>query len=89
LGTSTGIVSRGNLSNSTLLPEGGARLTIVAGLRADGEDYRRASAQGFEVLGASGLLGKLGQAYALLGGTVSASAFEVATPAQQLDLLRQ
>ncbi|MFX7663280.1 hypothetical protein ABTJ72_18950, partial [Acinetobacter baumannii] len=24
LGTSTGIVSRGNLSNSTLLPEGGA-----------------------------------------------------------------
>ena len=50
---------------------------------------RRASARGFEVLGASGLLGKLGQAYALLGGTAAASAFEAATPAQQIELLRQ
>jgi len=89
LSTSTGIVARGNLSNGALLPEGGARLTVVAGLRADGEDYANASAAGFQVLGASGLTGKLGQAWLLLGGTGTAAAFETATPAAQLELLRQ
>ncbi len=89
LGNSTGLVARGNLSNSALLPEGGARLTVVAGLSAEGEDYARASAAGFEVLGASGLAGKLGQAWVLLGGAGTAAAFDAAPPAQQLDLLRQ
>lgn len=89
LGNSTGIVARGNLSNSALLPDGGARLTVVAGLSADGEDYARASAAGFQVLGASGLSGKLGRAWVLLGGSGTAAAFEAASPAQQLDLLRQ
>lgn len=89
LGNSTGVVARGNLSNSALLPDGGARLTVVAGMSAEGEDYARASAAGFQVLGASGLAGKLGRAWVLLGGTGTAAAFDAATPAQQLDLLRQ
>jgi hypothetical protein len=89
LSTSTGIVARGNLSNSALLPDGGARLTVVAGLSAEREDYARASAAGFQVLGASGLSNKLGQAWTLLGGSGTAAAFDAAAPDQQLDLLRQ
>ncbi|PTT89461.1 hypothetical protein DBR42_07775, partial [Pelomonas sp. HMWF004] len=89
LGQSTGLVSRGNLSNGTLLPEGGARLTVVAGLGADGADYTRASAAGFQVLGATGLADKLGRAWVLLGGTTSAATFDAATPGEQLALLRQ
>lgn len=89
LGNSTGIIARGNLSNSALLPEGGARLTVVAGLGADGDDYARASAAGFQVLGATGLAGKLGQAWVLLGGSGTAAAFDAASPPRQLDLLRQ
>ena len=89
LGQSTGLVARGNLSNSTLLPEGGARLTVVAGLAPDAGDYAQASAAGFQVLGASGLAAKAGQAWVLLGGTTTAAAFDAATPAEQLTLLRQ
>jgi len=89
LATSTGIVARGNLSNGALLPEGGARLNVVAGLSAEGEDYAQASAAGFQVLGASGLAAKLGQAWVLLGGSGTAAAFDAATPAEQLGLLRQ
>ncbi len=89
LSTSTGIVARGNLSNSALLPEGGTRLTVMAGLSAEGEDYANASAAGFQVLGASGLATKRGQAWVLLGGHGTAAAFDAASPAQQLEMLRQ
>ena len=89
LGGSAGIVASGNLANSVLLPAQGSNLTVVAGLREDGSDYLAATQQGFHVLGASGLTGKLGQAFALLGGkSATAAEFDRMSAAAQLQALK-
>ncbi|MCV2354909.1 filamentous hemagglutinin family protein [Paucibacter sp. B2R-40] len=86
LGGGAGIVANGNLANSVLLPAQGSNVTVVAGLREDGADYRAATQQGFHVLGASGLAGKQGLAFKLLGGT-EADFDRLSSPAQ-MDALR-
>ena len=89
LGGGRGLVASGNLANGVLLPARGSNVTVVAGLRDDGLDYQSAAQLGFHVLGASGLSGKQGQAYALLGGKLSAAAFDQLDAASQLAALRE
>ncbi len=66
LGTGGGIDAVGNNLNATLLPEGSANITLVAGLRADGQDYEQAVLRGFHALGGLGLADRAGDLYALL-----------------------
>lgn len=46
---SAGITTIGNQDNPRLLPEGGANITIVAGVDWGGADYQQALAQGFQL----------------------------------------
>jgi Filamentous haemagglutinin family outer membrane protein len=104
LGTSRGITATGNRDASTVLPVGGANVTVVAGLRADGSDYRRAAREGFALIGPAALAGHAGDLFALLQpatagaapavGTASeatkeaARTFDAASTPQQLDQVR-
>jgi hypothetical protein len=87
LGANGGLVALGAVRNSSLLPTGGSNITVVAGLRADGSDYRSAIAQGFALLGSSGWQGRLGAAYQALGGT--RAGFDSLSAGEQLGALRQ
>ncbi|WP_263564070.1 filamentous haemagglutinin family protein [Paucibacter sp. DJ1R-11] len=87
LGGGAGVVSSGAINNSVLLPAGGANITVVAGLRADERDYRTAVAQGFHVLGVTGLQNQAAALYRLLGGAPGSS-FEKLGPAEQLAAVR-
>jgi filamentous hemagglutinin family protein len=66
LATLGGIDAVGNTLNATVLPEGSANVTLVAGLRADGEDYAQAVLKGFQAVGGLGLADRAGDLYALL-----------------------
>ncbi|HEX5682705.1 MAG TPA: filamentous hemagglutinin family protein [Ideonella sp.] len=66
LGRGAGVQAVGNIDNATRLAEGSSRLTLVAGLRADGADYSAATRRGFATLGAAALTARAGDLYALL-----------------------
>lgn len=87
LGANGGLVALGAVRNSSLLPTSGSNITVVAGLRADGADYRNAVTQGFELLGSSGWQGHLGAVYQALGGT--RTGFDTLAATDQLAALRQ
>lgn len=74
LGVSGGIVALGNQRNSTLLPEGGAHLTLAAGVRDDGHDLRDAVASGYQAIGVSTLLDHPDTVYAWLTTGADATA---------------
>ena len=82
LGASAGVQAIGNQRNATLLPQGGANLTLVAGLRADGQDVAAAVAGSYAFTGSSGLAARPGALYAWLKdgdatlGNAGAAAFE-------------
>jgi filamentous hemagglutinin family protein len=86
-GNDGGIDAVGNNLNATLLPEGSANITLVAGLRADGQDYEQAVLKGFHALGGLGLADRAGDLYALLSsdeptvalGSSSARSFDAAS----------
>ena len=61
-----GIIAAGNTLDAAL-PNLGANVTIVAGLRADGSDYDQATRAGFEAIGANALTDRAGDLYAQLG----------------------
>ena len=90
LGASAGVNAIGNQRNSTLLPEGGAQLTLAAGVRLDGSDIATAVAGGYAVTGAIGLLDRPGVLYAWLKGTEdsqsvsAAAAFDALPTAEKL-----
>ncbi len=94
LGQGNGINSLGNTRNGTALPVGAAQVTVVAGVHADGHDYRQAASTGFGVLGASGLHRHTGDLYTLLTsptgavapplGSAAAAAFDALPVADQL-----
>lgn len=87
-GTKSGVVASGSVNNSTLLPNQGANITVIAGLRADDADYRNATLQGFQLLGVSGWQGRLGTLYQAVGGTGDAAGFAALPVAAQLDAVR-
>lgn len=94
-GASNGITSSGNRDNSAVLERPrAADITVVAGLRADGEDYRRAAREGFALLGAAPLAQRAGDLFALLSGTganpgsPAAQAFAALPLAEQLAQVR-
>ncbi len=77
-----GIVTIGNQDNPRLLPDGGASITVVAGVDWGAADYRQAAADGFVVLGGGvGLTSFAPALYALAGGAGDAQA--VAAGAQR------
>ena len=94
LGASLGISSTGNRDNGTVLPRSAADVTLVAGLRADGDDYRRAARQGFALIGAADLAQRAGDLFALLSdgagapGNAAAASFDALSASQQLEQLR-
>lgn len=87
LGVSRGVVTVGNINNSTLLPEGAAGITLVAGYRGDASDYAQASAKGFHVLGGSGLTDRSDALYALLAGQADAAAAPGSSAAREFKAL--
>jgi hypothetical protein len=88
LGNNSGLVALGGTRNSTLLPARGSDITVVAGLRADGQDYSQAVREGFALFGASGWTApRLAALYTALGG--SRSGFATSTATEQLAALRE
>ena len=92
LAASGGVNAIGNQRNGTLLPEGGAQLSLAAGLRLDnavGADLQAAIASGYAVTGAVGLIDRPAALYAWLkdGDTTldnpTALAFAALSAAQQ------
>jgi hypothetical protein len=92
LGSGQGVTASGNRNNSTILPVGGANITLVAGLRADGGDYLRATREGFSLLGGAGLIDHAGDVFALLNPstdrTATAQSFDRSTLSEQLATLK-
>ncbi|WP_374569272.1 filamentous haemagglutinin family protein [Ideonella sp.] len=97
LGRGAGVQAVGNVDNATRLAEGSSRLTLVAGLRADGADYMAATRRGFAVLGAAALAARAGDVYAMLSaadgqvpplGSAEAKAFDALDGAAQLDQVK-
>lgn len=88
LGSNSGLVALGGTRNSTLLPATGSDITVLAGLRADGQDYAQAVRQGFALFGSSGWTPqRLGALYTALGGT--RSSFSQLAAGEQLTALRE
>jgi len=87
LGVSRGVVAVGNINNSTLLPEGAAGISLVAGYRSDAGDYVQASAKGFHLLGGSGLTDRADALYALLAGQADAAAAASSSAAREFKAL--
>jgi hypothetical protein len=88
LGSNSGLVALGGTRNGSLLPAKGSDITVVAGLRADGQDYGQAVREGFGLLGSSGwTAARLGSLYTALGGT--RTGFAALAAAEQLAALRE
>lgn len=93
LGAGRGIATTGNNDNPIDLPAGGAAITLVAGLRAEGSDYERATREGYALLGGSGFASHAGDLYALLSGAAGtpgsavARAFEAQPIAAKLEAI--
>lgn len=88
LGSNSGLVALGGTRNSTLLPARGSDITVVAGLRADGQDYAQAVREGFALFGASGWTAqRLAALYGALGGT--RQGFAALAASEQVASLRE
>lgn len=87
-GNKSGVVASGGVNNSTQLPNQGANITVVAGLRGDGADYRNATLQGFQLLGVSGWQSHLGALYQAVGGTGDPAAIAAPSVTARLDAVR-
>jgi Filamentous haemagglutinin family outer membrane protein len=69
LQSSAGITTTGNQDNPRLLPDGGATITVVAGVDWAGADYKAAATTGLLLQGGgAGLVPFLPQLHALAGG---------------------
>jgi filamentous hemagglutinin family protein len=90
-----GVVASGNTRNASTsaLAAKSANVTVIAGLRADGSDYARATSLGFGAIGANGLTDRAGDLYALLSstgadvvplGSTAATAFDAGSLDQRL-----
>lgn len=86
LGNKAGLLSLGALRNGNLLPSLGADITVVTGVRADGQDYQQAVAQGFALFGSRAWQGQLGRLFSALGGSLAG--FEQLGSRAQLDGVR-
>ncbi|MFG6429491.1 filamentous haemagglutinin family protein [Pelomonas parva] len=88
LGQNSGLVALGGTRNSSLLPARGSDITVVAGLRGDGQDYRQAVREGFALLGSSGWTpARLASLYTALGG--ERTGFATLPAGEQLAALRE
>lgn len=74
LGRGLGVQAVGQIDNSTRLPEGSAAITVVAGLRGDGQDYTQATRSGFALLGWQGLSRRTADLFAWLSAGAPESA---------------
>lgn len=88
LGASRGVQAVGNQRNSTLLPQQGADLTLVAGLRFDGQDLQSAVAGTFALTGVQALTDAPGTVYAWLAGSGTAADFDALPLAQRLQAVQ-
>ena len=67
LQSAAGLISNGNQDNPRLLPEGGARITVVSGVDWTGADYRAAVAAGLPLKGGgAGLVALEGELWVAL-----------------------
>ena len=99
LGSSFGVLSRGNLDDTLGLAEGGASITAVAGTSAAAGDILQATRRGFVLLGGGGVASHAADLAAWLAaaqagtvapavGSAASAQFAALAPGAQLDQVR-